>query len=70
MAINRKPRKPKLKKMPKKPKASSSLEVHKRYEDRAATVEKENKKRMADYQKELAAYDKVKKEKEKIRSKF
>lgn len=70
MATVKKPRKPSLKKGPKKPKASSSLEVHKRYESRAKAVEAENAKRLAAYNKDLKTWESVQKQKQKIREKY
>lgn len=70
MASIRKPKKPQLKKMPSKPKASASLESHKKYDDRASKVKKENDKRMSDYNKDLKAWESQQKLKEKIRSKY
>lgn len=65
-----KPKKPTLKRMPKKPKASASLEAHKNYEKRAASVESDNKKRLAEYNKKLKEYNKIESEKKKIREKY
>lgn len=70
MATVRKPRKPKMKSMPKKPKASASLDAHKRYEDRAKKVIAENKKKDAEYNRQLKSYEKIQKEKARIRAKY
>lgn len=70
MAATRKPRKPKLKKMPNKPKAKASLDVHKKYDERAAKVKKENDKKLSEYNKDLKAWESEQKTKEKIRNKY
>lgn len=67
--MSKKPSKPKMLKLPKKPKQSSSLATWEKYDARVKEIEKENKKRDADYKKALKDYEAEKKKKADLISK-
>lgn len=60
---SRKPSKPKMLKLPKKPKQSAPLATWERYAAKVAEIEKQNKKREADYKKALNSFEAAKKKK-------
>ncbi len=64
----RKPSKPKFTKMPKQPKSNASVDAWKRYEARIKAVDAENAKKIAEYKKQLAAYEAEQRKKESIKS--
>ena len=54
-------KKPTAKKFPKAPKAGASIEALKRHADKCKEIEKENLKKLGDYEKAKAERDKLKK---------
>lgn len=66
-------KKPTLKKFPKAPKAGASKDALKRHADTCATVEKENLKKLSDFEKEKKERESLKKKakssKEKVNAK-
>ena len=65
----RKPSKPKMLKTRRKPKTTSPLATWEKYDAHVKEVEKENKKRTAEYKKYLGKYEAEKKKKESLISK-
>lgn len=57
-----KPRKPKLKKIPKKPKLTASAATMERWLDKKDSIQKENRERIKQYEKDLKKWEKLRKE--------
>lgn len=68
MATIKKPKAPKYKKFPPQPK-TKSVDALKAWEKRVDSVTKENEAKLADYNKKLAAIDKIERDKKSIVSK-
>jgi predicted patatin/cPLA2 family phospholipase len=62
----RKPKKPKMKKYPKPPKRSASLEVWNRYYEKLKEIDRENHKRLQEYERALKQIEVQKKKKEQL----